>query len=112
MIDLWRLTGQVQRGGLAQQFDQFLVDDLDDLLGRGQAVHHLFADRTDPDARNKVFDDFEVYVGFEQGKTNLAQRDIDVVLAKFPLPGQPVKDGLEFVGQALEHGLVFPLHLA
>ena len=43
-----RLSGRVERRRFAQQFDQLLVDDLDDRLRRREALHHLGADRSAP----------------------------------------------------------------
>ncbi len=83
-----RLAGKIERGWLAEQIDQFVVDDFDHLLSRGQAVHHLDADGSLFDAPDKIFDDFEVYIGFQQGQAHLAQGRVDIGLREFSVGGE------------------------
>ena len=91
---------------LAQRRQQLLVDDLDDLLRRRQALHHLGADGALADARDELLDDLEVDVGFEQRQAHLAQRGIDVLLGQAAARGQLIEDRVQLGLQALEHAIV------
>ena len=51
---------------LAQDFDQFVMHDLDDLLRRRERRHHFLADGLCLDAVDKLLDHLEVDVGFQQ----------------------------------------------
>ena len=52
---------------------------------------------------DEVPDDPEVDVGLEQGQADLPERLVDVGFAQPAPPAQPAEDGVEAVGQALEH---------
>ena len=58
----------------AEDVDQLVVDDLDDLLAGLDPVEHVGADRLLADVGHEVLDDLEVDVGLEQGEADLAQR--------------------------------------
>jgi hypothetical protein len=88
---------------LAKGGDQLLVDDLDDLLGRGEAPGHLLADRPLPHPANEVLDHPEIDVGFEQGEPHLAQGRVDLRLGQPPMPSELGEDVLEAVGERVEH---------
>ena len=49
-----------------QQDDQFVVDDLDNLLSRGQTLEHVVPDRLLLDFLDETPGYLEVYVGFQQ----------------------------------------------
>ena len=68
--------------GAAHQLGQLLVDDLDDLLARVEAVQHLGAEARSFSVVGERFDDFEVDVRLEQGEADLAHRRVDVGLAQ------------------------------
>ena len=57
--------------GAAHQSGQLVIDDLDDLLSRGQAFQNFHAHRFFGDAGDKVLDHLEVHIGFQQGHTDL-----------------------------------------
>ena len=101
--DMRRRPRQIELGRLAQRRQQLLVHDLDDLLRRREALHHLGADRALTHARHKLLDDLEVHVRFEQRQADLAQRDIHVLLGQPTARGELIKDGVQFGLQALEH---------
>src|SRR5439155_8597786 len=80
-----------------------LVDDLDDLLGRAEALGQVGADALLADARHHALDDLEVDVGLEQGQADLAQDLVDLGLAQAATAAQAPEDAIEAIGQGLEH---------
>jgi hypothetical protein len=44
-----------------------------------------------------------MYIGFQKSQTNLAQHLVHVPFTQDAALAQPLKDGLEFVGQILKH---------
>ena len=72
--DRRRLRGELEaRGVLAEERDQFVAHDLDDLLGRRERGQHFLADGLVADVLDQVLDDVEVDVGFEQRDADFAQ---------------------------------------
>ncbi len=70
----------------AERLDQLVVDDLDDLLARREALGQVRARPAPPSPdRLTVPDDEQVDVGLEQGHADLPQRLVDVVLAEAAL---------------------------
>ena len=63
---------------LAEHLDQLVVDDLDDLLGRVEALEDLLADRPLADPLDEALGDLEVDVGLEQRAADLLERLVDV----------------------------------
>ena len=86
-----RLAGELERRGFAKELDELFVDDLDDLLRRREALHHLFADARVRARGDELLDDFEVDVRLQQGEAHFAQGSVDVGLAQFALAGETVK---------------------
>ena len=83
-----------QAGGLpAQKRDQLLVDDLDDLLRRGQAIQDLRVGRFFRDRLDEILGDLEVDVRFEQRHADLAHRVLDVRLSQPALAAQALECG-------------------
>ena len=73
--DRRRLRGELQFGRVfAKRRDQFVADNLDDLLARRKRGQHFLPDGLGLDAVDEVFDNFEVDVGLKQRQTNLFQR--------------------------------------
>ena len=58
-----------------------------DLLNRRQALHYLNAHRPLTYPADEIFDDFEVYVGFQQSQANFAQGSIHICLAQLATAG-------------------------
>ena len=92
-------------GGLAQQLDQLVVDDLDHLLagldglehrGPGGLLGHLFAEG---------LGHFVVHVGFEQGLADLLHRLADVGFGNGGLARELPQGAFELVGEVVEHGI-------
>ena len=61
---------------------QLLVDDLDDLLGRRQALGELRSGAAGLDPLDEVPDDLERDVGLEQGDPDLAEDLVDLGVAE------------------------------
>ena len=70
------------------------MDDLDDLLGRGQRPHDLFADGPLPDALDKRLGDLVVDVGLEQRQAHLAQGLAHLGLVELAPAFQLLEDGV------------------
>ena len=77
-------------GGLlaAHQGNELLVDDLDHLLGGGQALHDLLAHGALRDLGTEVFGNLVVDIGFQQGHPDLAHGCLDIGLGQFAVAAQ------------------------
>ena len=104
--------GALGRGGqtgvsAAHQRRQLLIDDLDDLLGGGQAVQHVRAHALLGDGRHKVLDDLVADVGLQQCQTHLAHTLPDVRLGETALAPEALEGRIQFFAQSLKcHGLL------
>jgi len=99
-----RVLGEPQlAGGTAQDGDQLVVDDLDDLLGRVEGPGHLGRQRPLSHRPGERPDHRQRDVSVEQGAADLADSRIDIGLGQ-PSPGaQGAERGGEPVGQGGEH---------
>ncbi len=68
------------------------------------AVSTSTADGFLADVLDEVVDDFEVYVGVEQGHANLAESFGDVLFSKRALAAKAFEDTLQFVCKVFKHG--------
>ena len=82
------LDDQTRRFLAAHQGDQLLVDDLDDLLGRGQALHDLLAHGALRHLCTEVLGHLVVDVGFQQGHAHFPHGGLDVGLGQFAVAAQ------------------------
>ncbi len=102
--DRWWLRGKLQLGRiLAQRRDQFVAEDLDDLLTRRKRRQHFLTDGLGLYAVDEFFNNFEVDVGLKQRQTNLFQRLGDVLFREDSLSAKRLKGALEFFLKILEH---------
>lgn len=102
--DGWRLRGFLEAGGVAaEDVDQFVVDDFDDLFGGRERGGNFFADGAGADAFDEVGDDGEVDVGLEEGETDLAEGVGDVLVGDGALAAEGLKGTLEFVAEVFKH---------
>ena len=93
------------RGGVAgEDVDELVVDDLDDLLARGDRFGDGLAAGLVVDALDEIAGDRERDVGLEQGDADLAQRGRDVLVGERALAGELVEDAGEPAAEGLEHG--------
>lgn len=81
------------------------MDHLNDLLGRGDAFHHLHAPGGLAHAVDEFLDHLEVDVRFQQSKTHLAQGVLNVRLGELRASAQIAEDAGESVGQTFKHGI-------
>jgi len=68
--------------------DQLLVDDLDDLLARGEAVQDLLPHGALADVFHKLLDHLVIHIRFEQGHPDFFESLLDVFLCEPSLPLQ------------------------
>jgi hypothetical protein len=102
--DRRRGLGHPDAAGLpAEDADELLVDDLDDLLRRVQRTGHLGAGRALLDRRDERADHRQRDVGLEQRDADLARGGVDVGLGEPALATQAAEDLVHTVGEGLEH---------
>ena len=71
--DGWRFVGEAEACGVrAEDFDQLIMDDFDDLLAGGKGVEDLFSEGFFFNGFEELFDDAEMHVGFKQRHANFA----------------------------------------
>ena len=86
-----RGLGERQLAGFAaEDGDQFVVDDLDDLLGRVERARHLGALGAVLDACDEVAHDRQRHVRFQQRQPDLSGRRIDIGVGQPPFAAQPL----------------------
>ena len=88
--------------GAAHHLRQFFVDDLDDLLGGGQALQHIAAGDPLRHRGHKVLHHFIADVRLQQGHADLPHGLLHVGLRQPPLAPQALKGGAQFFRQALK----------
>ena len=92
------LRGLLEAGGvLAEDVDEFVVDDLHDLFGGRECGGNLLTKGAGADVLDEFGDDREVDVGLEQGEADLAQGVGDVLFGDGALAAEVLKGSLEFV---------------
>ena len=89
--------------GVAQRFDQRVVDDLDHLLAGRDRADDAFADGARAHAVDEVLDHRQRHIGFEQRDADFAQRLVDVGLRQRAAAAQAVEGGGEALLQTVEH---------
>jgi len=94
--------GQAALAG-AQQVQQLVVDDLDDLLPRGEALEDILADRALAHSCDEVAGDAQVHVRLEEDHAHLAQRLVHVALGEAAAAGDLLENAVQLLGQRLEH---------
>ena len=83
--------------------DQLFVNDLDDHLPRREARSDVFTHRSLTHSADEALDHTEVDVGFEQRKTDLSHRVVDIGLGELPSALQPSKNAVEARRQCVKH---------
>ena len=97
------VVGHGQLGGAAaHQIRQFLVDDLDDLLGGGQAVQHVGADGPLRDGGHEFLDHLVADVGLQQGQADLPHSLPDVVFRQTALAPQTLERRIQFFRESFK----------
>ncbi len=100
-----RLRGELHaRGVFAEDLDEFVAQDLDDLLAGRERGHDFLADSLGANLVDELLDDLEVDVGLEQGHADFAQGLVDVFLGQRGLSAEGLEGALEFFLEILKHG--------
>ena len=104
--DLERRGALEQRlfGLAAQQVHQFVVQDLDHHLARGQGLEHVGPDRLFLDGIDEVLDGLEVHVGGEQSHPDFPEGLGHVLFGQLGLAAQALENAFELIGKLFEHG--------
>ena len=98
----------------AHEFDELVVADLDELIGRRDLDRLALGLCLDLDglaerfffhAGEERFDDAELDVGLEQREPDLAKRGLDVFLVELRETGEPVLRLFESFGERVEHAV-------
>ena len=93
-----------ERGvGRAEQIDEFIVDDFDDLLAGMDALDDFLAEGLGFDAVDEIAGDLEIDIGFEKSHTDLAEGVRDIGLGDFTEAAQVLEGVLELAGKRIEH---------
>ena len=94
-----RLVGEAQLGFVAaQDLDQLVADDLDDLLGGRKRREHFLAHGLLLDVFDELLDDAEIDVGLEQRHADFAQGGFHVLGRELAFAAQVLENPLQFVG--------------
>jgi len=92
------LGGLLEAGGVfAEDVDELVVDDFDDLLGGGEGGGDLFAEGAGADVLDEGVDDGEIDVGLEEGEADFAESVGDVLVGDGALAAESFEGTLEFV---------------
>ena len=95
---------KIQRGVLAaEQHDEFVVDNLDDLLAGRDALDDLGAQGFLAHPVDELLDDLEIDVGVEQRQPHVTQAVGDVAFGNLAQPAKVAEDVLELAAQVVEH---------
>ncbi len=90
--------------GVAEERDQLVADDLDDLLARREALQDRLIHRAIADAIDEGLDDLEVDVGLEQRHPDFAEGGLHRRLGQAGFALEGLKDVLEAIAEGVEHG--------
>ena len=100
-----RLGGEFEAGGVfAEDLDELVVDDLDDLLGGRERGGDAGAEGFFADVVDEALDDGEVDVGFEEGEADFAKGFADVFFGDGALAAKVFEGALELFLQIFKHG--------
>ena len=103
--DAGGLGGGLEPGDVfAEEGDELVVDDFDDLLGGAEGGGDLGAEGFDADVGDEVVGDGEVDVGFEEGEADLAEGVGDVFFGDGALAAEGLEGTLELFGEVFKHG--------
>ncbi len=85
--------------GRAEQVHHLVMDDLDDLLARLDALDHLDADGLGLDPLDEVAGHLEIHIRLQQGQPDLAQGVADIALGDLAQAPQVPEGLLELAAQ-------------
>ncbi len=99
-----RLRGEFEAGSVAaEEFDQLVADDLDDLLGGRERGKHLGANGFGADVLDEFVDDVEIDVGIEHGDADLFEGLIHVFFRESALAPEGLEGSLQLFCKVLKH---------
>ena len=87
----------------AEDVDELVADDFDDLLGGREGGEDFLAHGLRLDGLDELLDDLEVDVGLQQRHADLAQRRLDVGFAQRAAAAQAVEHPCQAIAKALKH---------
>ena len=90
--------GEIGRA-FAEELDQFVVNDFDDLLAGHDALEHVLSHALLLNAFDELAGDFEVNVGGEEGGAHFLECVGHVFLGEFANAAQIPECAAEFVGE-------------
>ncbi len=93
-------------GLLAEQLEQFVADDLEDLLIGRKLQQDFGAQRLGANVGEQFVGDVHVDVAIEQGFANADQRGVQVLFGELALAAQVLEDALEFLCKVFKHWLM------
>ena len=96
-------AGAETRRVLAEEGDELVVDDLDDLFGGREGGGDLGAEGAGADVIDQIGDDGKRDIGLDEGDADLAQGVTDVLIGDGALAAQGLEGTLKFVAEGLEH---------
>ena len=109
----WRLLRHIETSSLAtEDVDQFLIDNLNDLVGR---VDRLAANNFVSaflDALDEGTDNLEGDIGFQKSQPNLAGGGVNIRLSQATLPAQPPQGTRQTIGKRLKQVSSSPFALS
>ena len=88
--------------GPAHQGGKLLIDNLDNLLGGGQALQHVGTHRPLGDGGDELLDHLEADIGLQEGQAHLPHSLPHVGLGEPALAPQALKGGAQFFGQSFK----------
>lgn len=104
------MLSEAEAAGLAaENGDEFLMNDLDDLLSRIERPTNFGAKRAFFHASAETSDYRQRNVGFQERRANLAHGGIDVGLREAALAAEVLERRGQAVRQGIEHGARLPV---
>ncbi len=88
---------------LAQHRDQLVVDDLDELVARPDALEHVGADRLGLDPLEELAREIEADVRLEKDPADFPEPFLDRLFGQNAAPRELLERGVQFGGQLVEH---------
>ena len=100
-----RLIGEAEFGFVAaEDLDQLLVNDLDDLLRGRKRGQDFLAHGLRFDVLDELLDHPEIDVGFKQRHADFAQRALHVFGREPAFAAQVLENPLQFIREVIKHG--------
>jgi hypothetical protein len=101
------IAAESQRGiGGTEKVDQFIVDDLDDLLTGLNALDDLLAEGLDFDLLDKIPGDLEIDIRVQERHADIAEGIRYIGLRDFAQSAEVAEGVLQFLAQGIEHGSI------